>query len=75
MRAAPVMSIRVTMDARLVVCSIMITSLLYCGSARRRADGSRMRLYILKRDMPMALAASISPLGVARRLPAMISAV
>jgi hypothetical protein len=29
----------------------------------------------LKRDMPMALAASISPLGVALRLPAMISAV
>ena len=28
------------MEARLVVCNIMITSLLYCGSARRMADGS-----------------------------------
>ncbi|MNN98016.1 hypothetical protein D3C81_2173040 [compost metagenome] len=53
----------------------MITSLLYCGSARRRADGNRMRRYIFMRDMPMALAASISPWGVALRLPAMISAV
>ncbi|MCY1184404.1 hypothetical protein D9M73_250940 [compost metagenome] len=69
------MSMRVTIEARLVVCSIMITSLLYCGRARRRADGSRMRRYILTRDIPMALAASISPWGVALRLPAMISAV
>src|SRR3989344_4729659 len=73
-RAAPVISIRVTIDASEVVCSIMITSLLYCGSARRRADGSRMRRYRVKRDMPTALAASISPWGVALRLPARISA-
>ncbi|MOA23340.1 hypothetical protein D3C78_1439540 [compost metagenome] len=74
MRAAPVMSTRVTMDARLVVCSIISTSLLYCGNARRRAEGSRMRRYRVRRDMPMALAASISPLEVDLRLPASNSA-
>ncbi|MNE96537.1 hypothetical protein D3C80_1947500 [compost metagenome] len=72
--AAPVISTRVTIEARLVVCSIISTSLLYCGRARRRAEGSRMRRYIVRRDMPMARAASTSPRAVDRRLPASNSA-
>ncbi|MNP55234.1 hypothetical protein D3C76_1498580 [compost metagenome] len=67
-------STSVTIDARLVVCSIISTSLLYCGNARRRADGRRIRRYRVRRDMPMALAASISPWAVAFKLPASSSA-
>ncbi|MCY1407033.1 hypothetical protein D9M71_223150 [compost metagenome] len=62
------------MEARLVVCSIISTSLLYCGNARRKADGMRMRRYRVRRDIPMALAASISPWGVDFKLPASSSA-
>lgn len=63
-----VMFIRVMMDVRLVVCSIMIILLLYCGRVCCSVDGRRMWWYIFRCDMFIVLVVLILLWGVVFRL-------
>src|ERR1700751_5607733 len=63
------MSGTVAVKAKLVACNIKITSLLYAGKARRKAEGKIIRRYRLDPASPRERAASTSPRGVAFTAP------